>query len=153
VGGIERFVGYYENSGEFIGHYVAWLREWAAERRACFGGHFIRMTATGEPVAGGRHQGGDELARVPSHDRGAAEEQARGDRGGAGAFARCQFDEAACGLGLRRLRAYRKEWDEGRGCGRTGPATTRPRTGRMPSSPSPAPIHAALASPDQENGT
>ena len=31
------------------------------------------------------------------------------------AFARCQFDEQACGLGLRRLRAYRKEWDESRG--------------------------------------
>jgi hypothetical protein len=31
------------------------------------------------------------------------------------AFARCQFDEAGCSLGLRRLRAYRKEWDEGRG--------------------------------------
>jgi hypothetical protein len=28
------------------------------------------------------------------------------------AFARCQFDEGACDLGLRRLRAYRKEWDE-----------------------------------------
>jgi hypothetical protein len=31
------------------------------------------------------------------------------------AFARCQFDEGACDLGLRRLRAYRKEWDESRG--------------------------------------
>jgi len=26
------------------------------------------------------------------------------------AFARCQFDEQGCGLGLRRLRTYRKEW-------------------------------------------
>ena len=39
VGGHEWFVGYYENSGEFIGHYVSWLKE-AAERRASFGGHF-----------------------------------------------------------------------------------------------------------------
>ena len=31
------------------------------------------------------------------------------------AFARCQFDEGACELGLRRLRAYRKEWDDSRG--------------------------------------
>ena len=31
------------------------------------------------------------------------------------ALARCQFDEQACGLGLKRLRAYRKEWDESRG--------------------------------------
>jgi hypothetical protein len=33
------------------------------------------------------------------------------------AFAHCQFDEQACGLGLRRLRACRKEWDESRGLG------------------------------------
>src|SRR3954471_14031580 len=31
------------------------------------------------------------------------------------AFARCQFDEEACAQGLKRLRAYRKEWDEDRG--------------------------------------
>ena len=30
-------------------------------------------------------------------------------------FARCQFDEAGCSVGLKRLRAYRKEWDEQRG--------------------------------------
>jgi hypothetical protein len=46
VGGHERFVGYYENSGEFISHYVSWLRGWAAERRACFGGHFIQSRAS-----------------------------------------------------------------------------------------------------------
>jgi hypothetical protein len=37
------------------------------------------------------------------------------------AFARCQFDEGACELELRRLRAYRKEWDKGRR-GVEGPA-------------------------------
>jgi hypothetical protein len=31
------------------------------------------------------------------------------------AFARRQFDEGACELGLQRLRAYRKERDESRG--------------------------------------
>ena len=31
------------------------------------------------------------------------------------AFARCEFDEQGCGSSLRRLRAYRKEWDESRG--------------------------------------
>ena len=30
------------------------------------------------------------------------------------ALARCQLDEQGCGLGLRRLRAYRKGWDESR---------------------------------------
>jgi hypothetical protein len=31
------------------------------------------------------------------------------------AFATCQFDEAGCAAGLKRLRTYRKEWDEQRG--------------------------------------
>jgi hypothetical protein len=31
------------------------------------------------------------------------------------AFASCHFDEQSCALGLKRLRAYRKEWDEDRG--------------------------------------
>jgi hypothetical protein len=31
------------------------------------------------------------------------------------AFARGLFDEGACALGLRRLRAYRTEWNESRG--------------------------------------
>jgi hypothetical protein len=41
------------------------------------------------------------------------------------AFARCEFDEQGCGSGLRRLRAYRKEWDESRGCGSTDPGGGR----------------------------
>ena len=30
-------------------------------------------------------------------------------------FPRCQFDEAGCSVGLKWLRAYRKEWDDMRG--------------------------------------
>jgi hypothetical protein len=30
-------------------------------------------------------------------------------------FPRCQFDEVGCSVGLKRLRAYRKEWDAERG--------------------------------------
>ncbi|HKH27316.1 MAG TPA: hypothetical protein VKA61_03155, partial [Sphingomicrobium sp.] len=41
VGGFDRFVCYYKKGGEFIGHYLAWPREWAGERRASLGGHFI----------------------------------------------------------------------------------------------------------------
>src|SRR5215204_3746626 len=41
VNGFDRFIGYYENSGEFIGHYVAWLNAWAKERNATFGDHYI----------------------------------------------------------------------------------------------------------------
>ena len=41
ITGFHRFVGYYENSGEFIGHYISWLREWARERDVMFGDHYV----------------------------------------------------------------------------------------------------------------
>ena len=46
VGGHDRFVGYYENSGEFIGHYVARLKEWGASGGPRLAGTSSRMMAT-----------------------------------------------------------------------------------------------------------
>jgi hypothetical protein len=116
VGGFDRFIGYDENSGEFIGHYLAWLREWAGERRASFGGHFIphdgdreslwRESGTkGVMSSLGFHPTMVERPRNKLEAISAAR----------AAFSRCQFDEQSCDLGLKRLRAYRKEWDESRG--------------------------------------
>ena len=109
VGGFDRFIGYYENSGEFIGHYVPWLKEWAAERRACFGGHFIPHDGDRESLwlEGGTKGVMSSLGFHPviverPKSKGEAISAARA------AFARCQFDEGGYDLGLRRLRAYRK---------------------------------------------
>src|SRR5690606_24445287 len=41
IGRYHRFIGYYENSDEFIGHYVKWLKEWALDRDATFGMHYL----------------------------------------------------------------------------------------------------------------
>ncbi len=48
-------------------------------------------------------------------DKGEAIEAARN------VFASCDFDEAGCAAGLKRLRHYRKEWDEQRGVWRDRP--------------------------------
>jgi hypothetical protein len=116
VGGFDRFVGYYENSGEFIGHYVSWLKEWAGERRTSFGGHFVPHDGDRESLwlEGGTKGVMSSLGFHPTiveRPRNKLEAIAAARA----AFARCQFDEGACDLGLSRLRAYRKEWDEGRG--------------------------------------
>ena len=37
------------------------------------------------------------------------------------AFAKCQFDEQSCAAAPKRLRAYRKEWDDERGVWRDRP--------------------------------
>jgi hypothetical protein len=116
IGGFHRFVGYYENSGEFIGHYVRWLKDWAGERDVTFGDHYWPHDGDRESLwlEGGtlrvaEQQGiRPEIVQRPTN-KVEAIATARA------IFSRCQFDEAGCSVGLKRLRAYRKEWDELRG--------------------------------------
>jgi hypothetical protein len=116
VNGFDRFVGYYENSGEFIGHYVAWLKEWARERNASFEDHYIphdgdRESLWLESGTKGVMGGLGFHPRIVERPRNKLEAISAARC----AFARCQFDEQSCSQGLKRLRAYRKEWDEDRG--------------------------------------
>ena len=116
VSGYHRFVGYYENSGEFIGHYVSWLKEWARERDVTFGDHYVPHDGDRESLwlengTMGVMQGLGFRPSVVERPRikGEAIASARS------IFPECQFDEAACELGLKRLRHYRKEWDDEHG--------------------------------------
>lgn len=115
IAGYHRFVGYYENSGEFIGHYVKWLRDWAEERQATFGEHFLPHDGDRQSLwlEDGTKGVMDRLKFRPKFvERPQSIVEAYGVA--RTRFAHCQFDEAT-GEGLKRLRAYRKEWDEHRG--------------------------------------
>lgn len=62
-----------------------------------------------------------------------ADRQAAGEQGGSHHHRPldpppCQFDEAGCSEGLRRLKSYRKEWDDLRGVWKERPTTTTHRT-------------------------
>jgi hypothetical protein len=116
VGGHHRFVGYYENSGEFIGHYVRWVKDWAAERDVTLGTHYWphdgdreSLFLEGGTLAVAARQG----LRPDIVQRPVSKVEAIGTA--RAIFPRCQFDEAGCSVGLKRLRAYRKEWDAERG--------------------------------------
>lgn len=116
VDGFHRFIGYYENSGEFIGHYVSWLREWAAERNATFGEHYVP------------HDGDRESLWLENGTLGVMEKlnfrpnvverpsnKVVSINAARTKLAESVFDEAGCSVGLTRLRSYRKEWDDLRG--------------------------------------
>jgi hypothetical protein len=116
VDGYHRFIGYYENSGEFIGHYVSWLKDWGRERNAVFGEHYIphdgdrqSLWLEGGTLAVmdglGFHPNIVERPNLKSESIAAARSK----------MPLCQFDDAGCSIGLKRLRAYRKEWDDIRG--------------------------------------
>lgn len=111
----DRFVGYYENSGEHISHYFLWLAEWARKNDATMGDHYWPHDGDREDLfledgrLGVAREYGHRpkiVPRVPVKMN--AIEAARSR------FANCDFDEAACKDGLFRLRHYRKEWDDAR---------------------------------------
>lgn len=122
IKGYHRFVGYYENSGEFIGHYIKWLREWAEERDAVFGRHYLPHDGDRDSLwlEGGTRQVMEKLKFKPEFVQRPATKIEAIDAARA-VFVRCQFDEASCSEGLKRLRAYRKEWDDARGVWRDRP--------------------------------
>ncbi|MEP0150002.1 terminase [Roseibium sp.] len=116
IRGFHRFVGYYENSGEFVGHYVAWLKEWASENGAQLGEHYLPHDGNRQSLwlESGTLDVMDKLKFHPTivqraPDKMQSINQARPY------FARSQFDEQGCSVGLKRLRAFRKDWDDIRG--------------------------------------
>ena len=116
INGRNRFIGYYENSGEHIAHYLNWLKEWKRQHRAQYDEHYL-------PHDGDRqdlfleHGCMAELENmgfrpeiVPRISKKLeAIEAVRS------VFPDCDFDAEGCERGLKRLKHYRKEWDSKRG--------------------------------------
>lgn len=116
VNGFHRWIGYYENSGEYIGHYVSWLKEWAKERNATFGEHYVPHDGDRESLwlEDGTLGVMEKLKFYPNVvERPTNKTQAI--TAARSKLAQSAFDETGCSLGLKRLRAYRKEWDDLRG--------------------------------------
>jgi hypothetical protein len=116
MGSRNRFVGYYENSGEFIEHYIRWLSEWAKERSASWGDHYWPHDGDRQDLflEHGRvavvQERGFKPIIVPrvAHKLDAIEAARK-------VFATCDWDEEFCAPGIKRLKHYRKEWDDRRG--------------------------------------
>ena len=113
INGRNRFIGYYENSGEHISHYFRIMRDFKRDTECEWGDiywphdgkHkdvFLEDGRLGEAQKHGFYP--VIVPRVPNKME--AIEAARA------ALPSCEFDAVECDLGLRRLRHYRKEWDE-----------------------------------------
>jgi len=115
VGGRNRFVGYYENSGEHISHYARWLREWARERDAEFGDHYWPHDGKREDLflENGRLGEAEQHGLRPKIVGRTANKMDAIDAARA-VFPSCDFDEQECDIGIKRLRHFRKEWDDER---------------------------------------
>lgn len=115
IGARNRFIGYYENSGEHISHYARWLRDWEREHDCQWGDHywphdgkredlFLEEGRLGEAEKHGLRPKIVARAQSKMHAIDAART----------VFPSCDFDEVGASVGIKRLRHYRKEWDEER---------------------------------------
>lgn len=116
VNGHHRFVGYYENSGEYISHYIDWLNAWKDRNGIQWGEHYLPHDGDRQSLwlPDGTLAVMDRLKFKPSIVT-RAQSKIQQINQARPFFHRCQFDEAACGTGLKRLKAFRKEWDDKRG--------------------------------------
>lgn len=124
VGLENRFIRYYEASGEDLDHFAAWLQQ----QGLTYGRHYLPHDADHRRM--GMNQDTSRTMRemletllpgqrfdiVPRVSNITAGIQATRNM-----FASCYFDETGCAQGLKRLGNYRKEWDKTRGCWRATP--------------------------------
>ena len=119
VGPENRFIKYYEASGEDVAHYVEYLQKTGF----IFGTHYLphetdhrRMAATSETNRTIKEmfealypgQRFEKVDRVLSISTGISATR--------NVFSSCWFSEEGCYTGIRRLTNYRKQWDKTRGC-------------------------------------
>ena len=112
IGRQNRFVGYYENSGVHISHYVMWLKQWAAQHDVQWGEHYHphdgdRQDLYLENGRIGVVEGLGLRPRIVPRVRHKIDAIVAAET----IFPSCVFDAQACEIGLKRLRAYRKAWD------------------------------------------
>lgn len=124
IGPENRFMGYYEASGEDLIHFTTWLQGKGYQ----YGKHYLphdanarRMGATPDTNKTIKEMleglmPGQTFEVVPVVSNIGAGIQATRNQ-----FASCWFSEEHCGDGLKRLAAYRKQWDKTRGCWKDEP--------------------------------
>lgn len=119
VGPENRFIKYYEASGEDLDHYAAYLQGTGF----IFGTHYLPHEADHKRIGkdADHNQSIREMLEelLPGHRFEVVPRVTRliaGIQATRRQFATCLFDESGCQQGIKRLTAYRKHWDKVRGC-------------------------------------
>jgi hypothetical protein len=115
IGSRNRMVGYYENSGEHLSHYTRWLEDWRREHDAQWADHYWPHDGKRQDLflENGRLGEAEKHGLLPRIVERTSNKMDAIDAARA-VFPSCDFDETECAVGIKRLRHYRKEWDEGR---------------------------------------
>lgn len=118
-----RAVGYYENSGLALSHYINWLAAWQQEHSTRFETHVLPHDGEVTDLTSGKSRkqvlqeariGNVVCAKRPARKEDAIEVSRQ-------MIGRVWFDSEACDQGIECLRNYRKEYNEERGVFRMQP--------------------------------
>lgn len=110
--GLQVFVGFYENSGEWVSHYIDWLSGWAKDHGVMFGEHYLPHDGKVSNfwMPGGSTDVMQSLGFFPNIvPRGSNKIEII--NAARRKMALMAFDRDACKVGLSYLRRYRKELD------------------------------------------
>lgn len=119
VGPENRFIRYYEASGEDLDHYATCLQSTGY----IFGTHYLPHEADHKRI--GRDADHNQSIRemleelLPGHKVEVVTRVTQliaGIQATRRQFSTCLFDEQGCQQGIKRLAGYRKRWDRARGC-------------------------------------
>ncbi len=123
VVGLEvRCVGFYENSGYGLEHYVQWLHRWRDENNVTLGDHYFPHDVNNNELSNGKSRF-DTLVGLGLTPTVVPRVQTinEGINAVRRMLARTVIDPVRCERGLKCLRNYRKEWDEDRATFRDKP--------------------------------
>jgi hypothetical protein len=114
-----QLVGYYENSGEGLPHYIDVLKQYQQRHGWTYASHIVPHDARVKDFGTGRTRLEEMMAAGMRPTVCAAHSLEDGIN--SVRLPHCYFDEAECSTGIRHLKAYRKDWDETRGCWKDRP--------------------------------
>lgn len=112
IGGVYRFVDYYENSGESLEHYAKVLKK----KPYIYGVHYLPHDAEVTDITRSdnltREQVLNSLQIKPTDVVDRVQDIGEGIEMTRQSLAECWFDSTRCATGIKALDNYRKEWDE-----------------------------------------
>ncbi len=119
-----RFIGYYEESGEDLDHFTQYLQSLGYT----YGTHYIPHESAHKRIAKTQAESRsiDDMLQelLPGHSFSVVPvtpSVTAGIQSVRNVFSSCYFDESKCDAGLKRLAAYKKEWDKRNGCFKARP--------------------------------
>jgi hypothetical protein len=114
-------VGYFQAAGEGLPYYVDVLKQYQQRLGWTYGQHILPHDARFQEWGTGRTRVEQLIAAGIRPTLCAAHSLEDGINGVRATLPHCWFAEDECSEGIRHLKAYRKDWDEQRGCWKDKP--------------------------------